>query len=141
MKDETELVKLQILSTGRGEILLEQDDFLLVKWTLPEKDGTVTTKYSLNAYAYNKTGMGNNYPWQKNITAEQAARFLENVDEAAEYFKSQHHYFHTEVKEVSCVDIKSVDEDGVRFKDKLFVTYNECVQISPASTRAARISA
>lgn len=127
MRDETELVKLQILSTGRAEILLEQEDYLIVKWTLPEKDGSVTIKYSFNAYEYSKTGMGNNYPWQRNITEEQAAHFCANVDEATEFFMSQHHYFHTEVKEVSFDEIKSVDSDGVRFKDELFVTYNECV--------------
>ncbi|MDE7360858.1 MAG: hypothetical protein K2N38_02875 [Oscillospiraceae bacterium] len=127
MRDETELVKLQILSTGRAEMLLEQEDYLIVKWTLPKEDGSVEIKYSFNAYAYSKTGMGNNYPWQHNITAEQAEHFLENIDEAEKFFKSKHHFFHTEIKEISCEEIESVDEDGVKFKDELFVTYNECV--------------
>ena len=35
MTDETALVKLQIQSTGRADILLEENDFLIVKWTLP----------------------------------------------------------------------------------------------------------
>ena len=58
MTDETEIVKKQILSTGNAEILLEENDFLIVKWTLPE------TKYSMVAYQYGKTGMANNFPWE-----------------------------------------------------------------------------
>lgn len=127
MRDETELVKLQILNTGRAEILLEQEDFLIVRWTLPKEDGSSEIKYSFNAYEYSKTGMGNNYPWQHNITAQQAEYFVENVDEATEFFKSKHHYFHTEIREVSFDEIKSVAEDGILFKNEHFVTFNECV--------------
>ena len=57
MTDETEIVKKQILSTGNAEILLEENDFLIVKWTLSE------IKYSMVAYQYGKTGMANNFPW------------------------------------------------------------------------------
>ena len=46
MTDETEIVKKQILSTGKAEILLEENDFLIVKWTLPE------IKYSMVAYQF-----------------------------------------------------------------------------------------
>ena len=58
MTDETEIVKKQILSTGKAEILLEENAFLIVKWTLPE------IKYSMVAYRYGKTGMANNFPWE-----------------------------------------------------------------------------
>lgn len=126
MRDETELVKLQILNTGNAEILLEQENYLIVKWTLPEKDGSVAAKYSFNAYAYSKTGMGNNYPWQCDITAEQAAFYCANVNEATKFFMSKHHYFHTEVREISYDEIESVDEEGVRVGKELFVTYTEC---------------
>lgn len=58
MTDETEIVKKQILSTGKAKILLDENDFLIVKWTLPE------IKYSMVAYQYGKTGMANNFPWE-----------------------------------------------------------------------------
>ena len=32
MTAETEAIKVQILSTGNAEILLEENDFLIVKW-------------------------------------------------------------------------------------------------------------
>lgn len=56
MTAETEAIKAQILSTGNAEILLEENDFLIVKWIKPE------IKYSMAAYQYGKTGMANNYP-------------------------------------------------------------------------------
>ena len=36
MTTETEAIKKQILSTGKAEILLEENDFLIVKWLQPE---------------------------------------------------------------------------------------------------------
>lgn len=51
MTAETEAIKAQILSTGNAEILLEENDFLIVKWIKPE------IKYSMAAYQYGKTGM------------------------------------------------------------------------------------
>lgn len=36
MTAETEAIKAQILSTGNAEILLEENDFLIVKWIKPE---------------------------------------------------------------------------------------------------------
>ena len=54
MTAETEAIKVQILSTGNAEILLEENDFLIVKWIKPE------IKYSMAAYQYGKTGMANN---------------------------------------------------------------------------------
>ena len=94
MTAETEAIKVQILSTGNAEILLEENDFLIVKWIKPE------IKYSMAAYQYGKTGMANNYPWECSLTEEQIAFFLEHINAAVEYFKSKHHYFHLEVKEV-----------------------------------------
>ena len=94
MTAETEAIKAQILSTGNAEILLEENDFLIVKWIKPE------IKYSMAAYQYGKTGMANNYPWECSLTEEQIAFFLEHINAAVEYFKSKHHYFHLEVKEV-----------------------------------------
>lgn len=72
MTAETEAIKAQILSTGNAEILLEENDFLIVKWIKPE------IKYSMAAYQYGKTGMANNYHpnsrgnciGERNITAE-----------------------------------------------------------------------
>lgn len=55
MTAETEAIKAQILSTGNAEILLEENDFLIVKWIKPE------IKYSMAAYQYGKTGM-QHYP-------------------------------------------------------------------------------
>ena len=51
MTAETEAIKVQILSTGNAEILLEENDFLIVKWIKPE------IKYSMAAYQYGKTGI------------------------------------------------------------------------------------
>lgn len=127
MTDETALVKLQVQSTGRGEILLEDNDYLIVKWTLPNDDGSVRIKYSFEAYAYSASGMGNNYPWTHEIPEERAKYFLGHVDEATEYFRSKHHYFHTEIREVSFDDIGSVDKDGIRFKNGHVVSYRECM--------------
>lgn len=127
MTNETALVKIQIEATGRAEILLEENDYLIVKWTLPSDDGSVRIKFSFEAYAYAASGMGNNYPWSSTITEEQAAYFVEHVEEATEYFRSKHHYFHTEIKTVSFDDIKCIDKDGVRFKDGHFVSWRECV--------------
>lgn len=82
MTAETEAIKAQILSTGNAEILLEENDFLIVKWIKPE------IKYSMAAYQYGKTGMANNYPWECSLTEEQIAFFLEHINAAVEYFKS-----------------------------------------------------
>ena len=73
MTAETEAIKAQILSTGNAEILLEENDFLIVKWIKPE------IKYSMAAYQYGKTGMANNYPWECSLTEEQIAFFLEHI--------------------------------------------------------------
>lgn len=127
MTKETEIVKLQVEATGRAEILLEQNDYLLVKWTIPLDDGGVKVKFSFEAYAYAASGMGNNYPWSREITEEQALYFVGHVDEATEYFKSKHHYFHTEIRDVSFDDIHSINKDGVRFKDGHFVSWRECM--------------
>lgn len=127
MTNETELVKIQVQSTGRAEILLEQNDFLIVKWTLPNDDGTTHIKYSFEAYAYSTSGMGNNYPWSHEITEERANYFLVHIGEAEAYFKSKHHYFHTEINEVRYEDIESVDEDGIKFRSGHIVTFAECV--------------
>lgn len=127
MTNETALVKIQVQSTGRGEILLERNDFLIVKWTLPNDDGTTHIKYSFEAYAYSTSGMGNNYPWSHEITEESAKYYLEHPAEAEKYFMSKHHYFHTEINEVSYDDIDSVDEDGIKFRNGLVVTFAECV--------------
>lgn len=83
MTAETEAIKVQILSTGNAEILLEENDFLIVKWIKPE------IKYSMAAYQYGKTGMANNYPWECSLTEEQIAFFLEHINAAVEYFKSK----------------------------------------------------
>lgn len=69
MTAKTEAIKAQILSTGNAEILLEENDFLIVKWIKPE------IKYSMAAYQYGKTGMANNYPWECSLTEEQIAFF------------------------------------------------------------------
>lgn len=127
MTRETEIVKVQVEATGRAEILLEQNDYLIVKWTIPLDDGGVKIKFSFEAYAYAASGMGNNYPWSSEITEEQVLYFVKHADEATEYFKSKHHYFHTEIREVSFDDIHSIDKDGVRFKDGHFVSWRECV--------------
>lgn len=74
MTAETEAIKAQILSTGNAEILLEENDFLIVKWIKPE------IKYSMAAYQYGKTGMANNYPWECSLTEEQIAFFLEHIN-------------------------------------------------------------
>lgn len=76
MTAETEAIKAQILSTGNAEILLEENDFLIVKWIKPE------IKYSMAAYQYGKTGMANNYPWECSLTEEQIAFFLEHINAA-----------------------------------------------------------
>ena len=120
MTAETEAIKVQILSTGNAEILLEENDFLIVKWIKPE------IKYSMAAYQYGKTGMANNYPWECSLTEEQIAFFLEHINAAVEYFKSKHHYFHLEVKEVSYENIVSIDEHGIKFSDLHWLTYKEC---------------
>lgn len=127
MTNETELVKLQIEATGRAEILLEQNDYLIVKWNIPQDNGGIKTKYSFEAFAYSATGMGNNYPWSCEITEEQALYFLGHIDEATEFFKSKHHYFHTEVTEVSYADIHSMDKNVIRFRDGRTISYRECV--------------
>lgn len=119
MTAETEAIKVQILSTGNAEILLEENDFLIVKWIKPE------IKYSMAAYQYGKTGMANNYPWECSLTEEQIAFFLEHINAAVEYFKSKHHYFHLEVKEVSYENIVSIDEHGIKFSDLHWLTYKE----------------
>lgn len=119
MTAETEAIKAQILSTGNAEILLEENDFLIVKWIKPE------IKYSMAAYQYGKTGMANNYPWECSLTEEQIAFFLEHINAAVEYFKSKHHYFHLEVKEVSYENIVSIDEHGIKFSDLHWLTYKE----------------
>ena len=75
MTAETEAIKAQILSTGNAEILLEENDFLIVKWIKPE------IKYSMAAYQYGKTGMANNYPWECSLTEEQIAFFLEHIND------------------------------------------------------------
>lgn len=121
MTAETEAIKAQILSTGNAEILLEENDFLIVKWIKPE------IKYSMAAYQYGKTGMANNYPWECSLTEEQIAFFLEHINAAVEYFKSKHHYFHLEVKEVSYENIVSIDEHGIKFSDLHWLTYKELV--------------
>lgn len=109
MTAETEAIKAQILSTGNAEILLEENDFLIVKWIKPE------IKYSMAAYQYGKTGMANNYPWECSLTEEQIAFFLEHINAAVEYFKSKHHYFHLEVKEVSYTSNVYLVKDGTLF--------------------------
>lgn len=126
MTDETEIVKLQVEGTGRAEILLEENDYLIVKWRLPT-DGGVKIKYSFEAYMYGASGMANNYPWTYEITDEQAAYFLKNTDEATEFFKSKHHHFHTEIRMSSYDDIHSVDEDGITFGDGHVVLFYECM--------------
>ncbi|MCM1165527.1 MAG: hypothetical protein NC299_07925 [Lachnospiraceae bacterium] len=125
MTDETALVKLQIESTGRAEILLEEDDYLIVKWTLPT-DGGARITYSFEAFAYSASGMGNNYPWSHEVSEERARYFAEHADEATEYFKSKHHYFHTEIREVGYDEIRGVDGSGITFGDGHVVTYHEC---------------
>lgn len=120
MTAETEAIKVQILSTGNAEILLEENDFLIVKWIKSE------IKYSMAAYQYGKTGMANNYPWECSLTEEQIAFFLEHINAAVEYFKSKHHYFHLEVKEVSYENIVSIDVHGIKFSDLHWLTYKEC---------------
>ena len=120
MTAETEAIKAQILSTGNAEILLEENDFLIVKWIKPE------IKYSMAAYQYGKTGTANNYPWECSLTEEQVAFFLEHINAAVEYFKSKHHYFHLEVNEVSYENIVSIDEHGIKFSDLHWLTYKEC---------------
>ena len=119
MTAETEAIKVQILSTGNAEILLEENDFLIVKWIKPE------IKYSMAAYQYGKTGMANNYPWECSLTEEQVAFFLEHINAAVEYFKSKHHYFHLEVNEVSYENIVSIDEINAliqkKYSDNLYV--------------------
>lgn len=69
MTAETEAIKVQILSTGNAEILLEENDFLIVKWIKPE------IKYSMAAYQYGKTGMANNYPWECSLTGNKSHFF------------------------------------------------------------------
>ncbi len=120
MTAETEAIKVQILSTGNAEILLEENDFLIVKWIKPE------IKYSMAAYQYGKTGMANNYPWECSLTEKQTAFFLEHINAAVEYFKSKHYYFHLEVNEVSYENIVSIDEHGIKFSDLHWLTYKEC---------------
>ena len=127
MTNETEIVKLQIQATKRAKILLEQNDYLIVKWMIPRDDGNVRIKFSFEAYAYSATGMGNNFPWSCEITEEQAEYFLEHIGEATEFFKSKHHYFHTEVTEVSYADIHSIGNNVIRFRDGRTVSYRECV--------------
>lgn len=128
MTAETEAIKAQILSTGNAEILLEENDFLIVKWIKPE------IKYSMAAYQYGKTGMANNYPWECSLTEEQIAFFLEHINAAVEYFKSKHHYFHLEVKEVSYENIVSIDEHGIKFSDLHWLTYKEWnVNVKPCA--------
>jgi len=124
---ETEIVKIQVQSTGRAEILLEENDYLIVKWTVPLESGGVKTEFSFEAYAYAASGMANDYPWSHKITEEQALYFVGHVDEATEYFKSKHHYFHTEIREVSFEDIRSIEKDVIRFNDGHSVTWRECV--------------
>lgn len=125
MTTETEIVKLQVEATGRAEILVEENDYLIVKWAIPN-DGRVRTKFSFEAYAYGAAGMANNYPWSYEITEEQAMYFVGHIDEATEYFKSKHHYFHTEIREVSFDNIQSIDKDVIRFKDGHYVSWHEC---------------
>lgn len=120
MTDETESVKKQILATGNAEILLEENDFLIVKWIEPE------VTYTMEVFMYGKTGMANNYPWSHKLSETQAFYFLENVNEAIEYFKSKHHYFHVEVNEIEYDEIDCIDEDGIKFKDGHWITYREC---------------
>lgn len=127
MTAETEAIKAQILSTGNAEILLEENDFLIVKWIKPE------IKYSMAAYQYGKTGMANNYPWECSLTEEQIAFFLEHINAAVEYFKSKHHYFHLEVKEVSYENIVSIDEHGIKFSDLHWLTYKESISFLEGS--------
>ena len=50
MTAETEAIKAQILSTGNAEILLEENDFLIVKWIKPE------IKYSSISIRENRNG-------------------------------------------------------------------------------------
>ncbi len=137
MTTETEIVKIQVEATGRAEILVEENDYLIVKWAIPT-DGGVSMKFSFEAYAYGAAGMANNYPWSYEITEEQAMYFVGHIDEATEYFKSKHHYFHTEIREISFDSIQSIDKDVIRFKDGHCVSWHECAvnfnRLHPGST-------
>jgi len=117
---ETEAIKTRILSTGQAEILLEENDFLIVKWLQPE------VRFCMAAYPYGKTGMANNEPWEHKLTEQQATYYLEHIDEAVEYFKSKHHYFHIEIKEVDYDSIVNIDTHGIKFRDFHWLTYEEC---------------
>lgn len=120
MTDELKSVRDRVLSTNKAEILLEENDFLIVKWLC------LNEMYELVAYPYGKTGMANNEPWSREITYEQVQFFLENTNEAIKYFESKHHYFHTEVKCVSFSDITNINENGLMFRNFHWITYREC---------------
>lgn len=79
------------------------------------------------AYPYGKTGMANNFPWECSLTEKQTAYFPEHIDEAIEYFKSKHHYFHLEINEIDYDSIVAIDEHGIKFDSLHWLTYKECV--------------
>lgn len=126
MTKELACVKRMIESTGKAQILLESNDFLLVEWNIPD----VSSRYCLHAYPYGKSGMANNEPWSYDITDEQAKYFLADPDKAEAFFKSKHWYFHTaEVKVQSFDDITSINENGIGFSDGHWFRYAECVHL------------
>lgn len=127
MTEELEGVKQMIESTHKARILLERNDFLLVKWdNAPDRP----VQFCLHAYPYGKTGMANQVPWREDITDEQAEYFLAHPDEAEEYFKSKHWYFHAaEIKVWSFDDITGVSEMRIDFKDGHWFGFAECVQL------------
>lgn len=120
MTAETESIKRQILSTDKAEILLEENDFLIIKWLLSK------AKFCMVAYPYGKTGMANSEPWEYELTEQQATYYLKHIDEAIAYFESKHHYFHIEIKEVDYNSIANIDEHGIKFRDYHWLTYKEC---------------
>lgn len=127
MTEELACMKRYIESTGRANVLLERNAFLLVEWNnapdMPKR------YHRLHAFPYARSGMGNSEPWSCKITDKQAEYFLAHPDKAEEYFKYKHsHFSSAKIIFLSFDNIKGINENGIDFGGGHFVDFAECVQ-------------
>ena len=91
---ETQTIKEQVLATGNATILAEHDHFIIVKWDRrSQKENPSSEEYTIEAWMYAKSGMGNNYPYSKKLTEEQALRFCNDPSEGLAFLKDHHPWY------------------------------------------------
>ena len=89
MQAKTIGIKEQVLSTGRAEILSEQEHLLIVKWTF--QDGLV--QYSIEARMHGPNDRENNDLWSAEISKEKAMYFCEYKEAALQFLRDNHSWY------------------------------------------------